>query len=100
MVVTRAEIEDKGVSRALDMSGSSKMHMVLADAYNGVLCSLTRQDGEDFAIGFVESIDWENLTMQVLSTAVPPAPVRIVRLGSIRIDRAGRELGEVAPWRL
>jgi hypothetical protein len=99
-VVTDAEIDEAKVSRALDLTHTSRPTFVRPDAYENLLCSFVRQSGEDFGFGIVQTIDWRGQELTVLNDAVPPAPVRMVRLGAIRIDPKGRELEEARPWQV
>lgn len=99
-LVTEEEPTDQHLARALDVFHCGRAHIVAPDAYNGLLCSFARQNGEDFGTGFVQNIDFRTRTANILCDAVPPAPVRILKLGGLRIDSAGRELGEARPWQV
>jgi hypothetical protein len=98
LLVSPQDLDETEIARAMDATSSRRVHLTHPDAYQRVLCSFARQSGEDFAMGVVEQIDWERWTARVRSTAVPPAPVRILRLGSIRLDGSGNEHQEAAPW--
>jgi polynucleotide 5'-kinase involved in rRNA processing len=99
-VITDADMEESEVSRALDFAGCSKAIFAEAGAYRNLFCSFANQEGEDFGYGILLDIDWRSMRAQVLSTAVPPAPVRVLRIGSLRVDSEGRELGETRPWQV
>jgi hypothetical protein len=99
-VVTDAEFSDEVVSRALDVTHCSRAHFVSPSVYEGVLCSFAKPTGEDFGYGFLKSVDFINLRAQVLCTAIPPVPVPMLKLGSLRIDEKGNELGEMKPWQV
>ncbi len=98
LVVTDHEPGEDAASDALNLAHATKLHLVSPEAYNGLVCSFVRGDGEDFGIGVVEQIDFEKRTASFLNTAVAPAPVRLVRIGSTRIDDTGKETGETKPW--
>jgi polynucleotide 5'-kinase involved in rRNA processing len=100
MLVAEEEPDENTIARALDVFHCSRAHFVAPAQYAGLLCSFARQDGEDFGMGLVSSIDFLSGTARILSDAVPPAPVRILRLGTMRIDSSGRELGEARPWQV
>lgn len=68
--------------------------------YEGLLCSLAGQAGDDLGIGSVERLDTATASMTLLNTAVAPAHARLLKLGTLKIDHKGRELGEVKPWTL
>ncbi len=99
-IVSEDDPEDRAVAHAQDMTGTHRANFVSPHLFEGLLCSFARQSGEDFGMGLIDRIDWLNRRASILCTAVAPAPVRILRLGSLRIDTAGRELGEVRPWQV
>ncbi|MFZ4507582.1 MAG: hypothetical protein ACOYON_07795 [Fimbriimonas sp.] len=96
--VVDEEPNDEGVSRALDASGCSRATFASPDRYRGLFCALVRENGEDLGCGFITDIDWKRGVIRAKCTAIPPAPARILRLGSLRLDSGGNELGEVRPW--
>ncbi|HTQ11049.1 MAG TPA: hypothetical protein VMI31_13365, partial [Fimbriimonadaceae bacterium] len=98
LLVTDDEPSEQAMSRALDVFHAARGAVASPSAYDNLLCSFARQNGEDFGIGIVRSIDFEARIARIACTAVAPAPVRILRLGGLRIDPAGRELGEAKPW--
>jgi hypothetical protein len=100
LLVTEQEPEDNRMSRALDMFHCSRANVVSPHDYTDLLCSFARQSGEDFGMGIVRKIDFAERTVTALCTAVPPAPVRILRLGGLRVDLQGREEGELRPWQV
>jgi polynucleotide 5'-kinase involved in rRNA processing len=85
------------LARTLDIAGCTRAQVASPEDYNGVLCSFCRDSGEEFGFGFIREIDWEAQSAEILSTAIPPAPIRLLRVGSLRIDDRGRELGEAKP---
>jgi polynucleotide 5'-kinase involved in rRNA processing len=99
-LISEKEVEDHHLPRALDVFHCGRVHVIPPDSYEGLLCSFARQHGEDFGMGMIQTIDFESKTAKILSDAVPPAPVRILKIGGMRIDTAGRELGEVRPWQV
>ena len=68
--------------------------------YEGLVCSLADQEGNDLGIGAIESLEVATGTLKIKNTAVAPAHARLLRLGTTRIDAKGREQGEVKPWSL
>lgn len=100
LVVSPEDPDDGEVARALDVTGCAKAQFVHPGEYTNLLCAFARESGEEIGMGIVQSIDWEARRLQALCTAVPPAPVKILRLGSLRVDPNGRELGEGRPWQL
>jgi polynucleotide 5'-kinase involved in rRNA processing len=80
------------------VTGTTKAHFVAPDSYNHLMCAFARPDGEEIGVGLIERIDWDARIVHAQCTAVPPVPVRILRVGALRVDLNGRELGEVKPW--
>ncbi len=99
-VVSEEEYEDWVVSRAMDFTHTARVNVATPELYHGVLCSFAKTSGEDFGFGMVERIDFENLKAYCRCTAIPPVPVPILRLGSLRIDEHGNEHGELKPWQI
>ncbi|MEZ0325598.1 MAG: hypothetical protein ACAH95_06810 [Fimbriimonas sp.] len=100
LIVSDAEVEESTISLALDYAGCSKAVLAEPGLYRNLMCSFANQAGEDFGTGILLEIDWLSMRAQVLSTAVAPAPVKVLRLGSLRVDAQGRELGETRPWQV
>jgi hypothetical protein len=100
LVVADGEPEEHEISRALDQTHCGRAHFLSTDAYDGLLCAFARQDGEDFGTGVIQAIDWENHRAHILCDAVPPAPVRLLRIGALRISPEGDEQGEIRPWQV
>lgn len=99
-IIAEEEPPDHVMARALDVFHCGRAHIVPPGSYNGLLCSFARQDGEDFGTGMIQSIDFGTQTAKILCDAVAPAPVRILKLGGLKVDTAGREMGEVRPWQV
>ena len=72
--------------------------VVSAREYDNLLCALVRESGEEIGHGMIESFDFRNGIVRVWADAVPPIPVRVLKLGSLRVDRNGKELGELRAW--
>lgn len=98
LIVAGTEPDEEAVAKALTLYHCSRAAFVAPDAYDDLLCSFARQNGEDFGLGMVRSIDFEAGRATIVNTAETPAPVRILRIGSMRVDAAGRELGETKLW--
>jgi hypothetical protein len=98
LIVSDAEVDDVEVSRALDSTHCSKAHVVSSRAYDNLLCSFADVQGNDFGLGRIERIAFPEMVAAVQCTAVPPAPVGTLRVGGLKVDSEGRELGELKPW--
>lgn len=99
-VVSDDEYEDWVISRAMDYTHTTRVNVASPDLYEGVLCSFAKTSGEDFGFGMIERIDFDNLKAYCRCTAIPPVPVPILRIGSLRIDDRGNEHGELKPWQI
>ena len=99
-LVSEQDVHDTALARGLDVFHAGRAHVVPPGSYNGLLCSFARQDGEDFGTGIVQEIDFKTGVARILCDAVKPAPVRILKLGGLKIDTAGREMGEARPWQV
>ena len=100
LVVTKGDLKEDQVTRALDITHTQRAHIVHPEDYENLLCALVRLSGEEFGYGRVEALDFEAGMAVVMADAVPPVPIPILRLGSLRVDADGRELGEVRPWQV
>ena len=98
LIVSVATVEGDEVSRALDATHTTKAIVVAPKAYENLICAFARRDGEDFALGRIVGIRFPERVAEVQATAVTGAAVELLRVGGLRIDADGRELGELKPW--
>lgn len=96
--VTAEKPDDAVVSRLLDDVHAHRLHLVDPRSYHGTLCSFALENGEDFGMGVIKRFDPGRGLMEVLNTAVVPAPVRVLKVGTLRIDSKGKEIGAHTPW--
>ncbi|HZH98046.1 MAG TPA: hypothetical protein VEX38_03670 [Fimbriimonadaceae bacterium] len=99
-LVCDGELDEGRIARALDVTHCARATVASPCDYANLLCSVCHQDGEDFGMGTVRSIDFKAGAITLLTNAIPPVPARIVRLGSLRVDESGKELGETRPWQI
>ena len=99
-LVVEHEIEEGRLARALDVTGAHKAVVVDSRQYENILCSFADDAGEDMGFGFVRRVDWGSRILHCECTAIPPAPVRIVRMGSLRVDANGTEGTELRPFQI
>lgn len=98
LMVVRREPDEDQVLAALNLVHANKATVVQPQAFSGRLCSFARQSGEDFGMGVIEEADFAARTFRVRCTAIAPAPVRILRIGTLKVDSLGREQGDDRPW--
>lgn len=92
--------DESKISKALDITGTSRAVIAHPNDYNGLVCALARASGEEFGYGFVESVDWRSRRMKIRADAIPPVPIAQIRLGTLRVDSKGRELSERRAWQV
>lgn len=98
LIIAEHDLTADQMAAVLDLAQVAHATVIEPWAYSGLLCSFADQEGNDFGMGMIERLDFERRLIIARCTAIPPAPVRIVRLGSLRIDETGKELGETKPW--
>lgn len=98
LLIADHELSPDEMATALDLTHAVTATVVEPQSYSGLLCSFADQEGVDFGMGILDSIDFTRRVIHTRCTAIPPAPVRILRVGSLRIDDSGKELGETKPW--
>jgi len=97
-LVTQSKLGDDEIARMLDHTHTARLSMVDPRTYHGLICSFAHENGDDFGMGIVKRFDESRGLMTILNTALAPAPVRILKLGTFRIDSGGKEIGSLAPW--
>lgn len=98
LVVSRQAFSDEQVSSLVNVGHATKLVQTDPIAFSGLLCSLSRQDGEELGMGMIEEVSFTDGVIRARCRAVPPAPVRVLKIGQLRIDALGRELHEIKPW--
>lgn len=98
LVVTDEYPNDGQIARALDITHCSKAHVVNASSFEHLVCAFSDDTGHEFGFGMIDRIDFRAEIAYIRSTAIPGTPVRIVKLGGLKVDPDGRELGEAKPW--
>lgn len=99
-IVSDEEHDERIISRAMDFTHSTRVNIASPDLYQGALCAFSKPSGQDFGFGMIQRIDFEKMKAFVKCTAIPPVPVPILRIGSLRIDEHGNEHGELKPWQI
>lgn len=100
LVVAKKAPTERQIGDLLNLAHASKVIVVDPMAYSGRVCSFARQNGEDFGMGMIEELDFVHGAFRIMSPSVPPAPVRILKLGTLVIDSSGREIQDDKPWAL
>lgn len=100
LIISKQHFDEKQVSTALNVTGASKAMVVDPLQVSGRVCSLARADGSDIGMGMIEELDFVQGAFRVSAVAIPPAPAKILKIGSMTIDSTGRELGDSKPWSL
>lgn len=100
LLVSESEIEEGRLARALDVTGAHKAVVADHRQYENLTCSFANDSGEDIGFGFMRRVDWGSRIFHCDCTAVPPSPVRILRLGTLRVDPYGNEAAELRPFQV
>lgn len=98
LVVARRDFTDDELAGLLNVGHSTKLVFLDPLSFSGLLCSFARQDGEDMGMGVIEEVSFTEGVIKARCQAVAPAPVRILKVGHLRIDDLGREQHEIRPW--
>ncbi len=98
LVVIDHALEDDEVHRLLNTFHCTKLHTASPVDYANLVCSFARGSGEEFAFGIIREIDFRRRVARIVTDAVAPAPVSLLRVGSLKVDQNGNELGETKPW--
>lgn len=100
LVVRAGSLPDEKIAKALDYTHAAHAHVIEPTDYEGLLCAVTRGNGEDFGFGVVRRFDVRDRILHLRANALPPAPIRTVKLGTLVLDEAGREAREIKPWQV
>jgi len=100
LIVSPNEPDEAEVGRALDVTGCGRATFAEPESYENLLCAFARVGGEEIGMGLIQRVDWADRRMFIKCTAVAPTTVPILRIGSLRIDLDGREMGETRPWQV
>jgi hypothetical protein len=99
-IVSDEEFDERTISRAMDYTHTNRVSLASPELYHGAICAFSKPSGEDFGFGYIDHIDFEKMKAFVRCTAIPPVPVPILRIGSLRVDAQGNEHGELKPWQV
>lgn len=100
LLVADQDPDEDVIARALDATHAVKATVVHQSDYDDLLCAFVRPSGEEFGHGMIERIDFADGLIHVRADAIPEVPVPILRVGSLRVDKDGRERGEARPWQV
>lgn len=97
-IIDNNEVDELMLSSLMDIAHATRVQVVSPDRYAGLVCSVARQNGDDFGSGMITAFSPLDRTFELLCTAVAPAPVRHLKIGHLRLDPTGREVGVSQPW--
>lgn len=89
---------EEAVARALDLAQAERWIALDPGKFSGRMVAFARADGEPFGLGVIEEMDVAAGVLRIRCTAIPPAPVRILQMGTLRLDGQGREVADDAAW--
>lgn len=99
-LVSRAELDEATIAMAIQVSHANRVHCVLEQDFDHVICCMVRANGEPYGIGMIERAEFKRDRLIVRSTAIPGLVAPTLMIGSHRVDGEGRTLGEIKPWSL
>ncbi len=97
-VVTDQDIDEYAAARLMDEAHARRISLIHPSEYRGLLCSLARSDGRDVGMGIVHSFDPQTQKLVLHTTAEEGSRANIVRLGLLKLDETGNEVGDLRPW--
>lgn len=97
-VVTEQEIDEFAAARLMDEAHARRISLIHPAEYKGLLCSLARADGRDVGMGVIESFNPQTQKLILHTTAEEGSRANIVRLGLLKLDETGNEVGDLRPW--
>lgn len=97
LIAGQAPDDDVAV-RCMNLAGASRVVIQTPEAYEGLVCSLEKDDGTTVALGMIERAEFDAGRLLVRSPAATTKAVQVLRIGALRVDSNGKELGETRPW--
>lgn len=97
LIAVQAPDDDVAV-RCMNLAGASRVVIQTPDAYEGLVCSLEKEDGTPVALGVIERAEFDAGRLLVRSPGASAQAVRVLRVGALRVNADGKELGETRPW--
>lgn len=98
LILAGPEWSDGETEKLMLQTGASRALLPRPADYEGLVCAFAEQDGNDFAMGVIQSVDLMRRRLMIRSKAVLESPIRILKTGTLRINRAGAEAGEAKLW--
>ena len=95
-LLVQGEPSPDGLPLAKNRLGVPVLRITAIDAIRGLLLGLADAENELLALGLLQDLDPASGGAVCLSPCADPTRVRILHFGSIRLERSGEELGEVA----
>lgn len=100
LLVCEEQPGQDAILRATTVLECARATVVAPSQFEGLLCGLSRLNGDDFALAVIQSIDFRTGSIRLLADAVPPVAAPVLKLGALRIGARGVELGELKPWQV
>jgi len=99
-LVAESSPPEAEISRLLDKFGATRAHVTRPSDFEGVIVSFAHENGMDFVMGRIKSLDFESLRATIQTPAESLGSARSIYFGLMRVDDKGRELPEHPPWTL
>jgi len=92
IVLSREQWADEEIAKTLEGTIKKKVKIVSEGDEKGLLVALYNEDAHFLGIGIIEEIDYERRVLKVYTRV--KTEVASIHIGQIKLDRAGRELGQ------
>lgn len=93
-LIVRQPLSDAQIETLMTLAGVNKLVMLPQSAYHNLLVGLMDYTGRCYGLGLIESLDFKERRLELLSPVRSVNPVRWVQLGYLRALPDGTELGE------
>lgn len=97
-VITDETIDEFTAARLMDEAHARRISLLSPVEFHGILCSQARADGRDVGMGVIRKLDPRSQKLTLFTTAEEGARANILRLGLLRLDDYGHELGDLRSW--
>jgi len=92
MVLTKEQWADEEIARSLEDTLKKKAKIVWEGDEEGLLVALHNKNESFLGIGILEEIDYERRVLKIYTSV--KSGVSSIHVGQVKLDRAGKELGQ------
>ncbi len=96
-IVSQKLCSQAGLNLLEEEFRTKEITVTTGETFKDLLVGLADENGSTINVGLVQSIDFKERFMFVLSPIKTISPIRVVQFGSMRVTRDGKELGSLSP---